>query len=240
MEQYPTNEEGRQAKAAANRAMFDGIASRYDCMNRLMSLGQDRIWRRRLVDLGQVVPGMRGLDLCCGTGDVARELARRGASVVGLDASEAMLAVAGARGGEGITWVQGDALAIPFSDDSFDVATIAFGNRNVTDLATLYAEMRRVVVPGGRVLSLEINRPASPLPAALFPLYFAHVPALLARVLGVDPAAYRYLPDSVRRYPDPDAVAAIMATTGLRDIVITRLLGGIIVIHCGVVIPSGH
>lgn len=233
MDQYPTTEEGRREKARANRAMFDGIAGRYDALNRVMSLGMDRYWRRRLVGLCGVEAGMRCLDLCCGTGDVARELARHGAEVTGLDASEAMLAVAREKGG-GITYVQGDALELPFPDGGFDAVTIAFGNRNVASLERLYAEMRRVAKPGGRVVSLEITAPASPLLRRAFFLYFAHLPALFARLLRADSAAYDYLPDSVRRYPDAQAVAAIMRDAGLREVTVRAFLGGVIVLHRGI------
>jgi demethylmenaquinone methyltransferase/2-methoxy-6-polyprenyl-1,4-benzoquinol methylase len=214
--------------------MFDGIARRYDLLNRVMSLGLDARWRRRQVELCAVGPGARCLDLCCGTGDVARELARRGAATVGLDASAGMLAVARQRMGEKIALVRGDALRLPFPDDLFDAVTIAFGNRNVASLPALYAEMRRVAKPGGRIVSLEINRPAAPWLQWAFLLYFSRLPALFARLLGSDPSAYEYLPESVRRYPDPDAVAAIMRDAGLRDVRVFRHLGGIIVLHVGI------
>jgi len=213
--------------------MFDGIAARYDLLNRLMSLGLDAHWRRLLVDCCAVAPGMRCLDLCCGTGAVMREFARRGVRVVGVDASARMLAVARQTLGEESDLVQGDALRLPFPADTFDAVTIAFGNRNVANLPALYAEMRRVARPGSRVASLEISRPAWPLLNGLFFLYFSHLPALLARLLGADPSAYRYLPASVRQYPTPDAVAAIMRDTGLRDVQQHASLGGIVVIHHG-------
>lgn len=231
-EQYPVTEAGQHAKAQANRAMFDGIASRYDLLNGFMSLGLDRGWRRRLVDLCAVGRGSHCLDLCCGTGAVAREMTSRGARVIGLDASGAMVAAARARGGA--EFVQGDALAMPFAARIFDVVTIAFGNRNVASLERLYAEMRRVAKPGGRVASLEINRPSSPLLCRLFFLYFARVPALLARLCGADPAAYTYLPASVMAYPSPEEVAAIMQQAGLTGITIERHLGGAVVIHRGI------
>lgn len=221
-------------KARANRAMFDGIAPRYDLLNRLVSLGLDQRWRRRLVDLCEISAGSRCLDLCCGTGDVTRELARRGASAVGLDASARMLAVASARLGQEIVFVQGDALCLPFPNNTFDAITIAFGNRNVASLELLYAEMRRVAKPGGRVVSLEISRPPSRLLAAPFFLYFSYLPALLARLCGADPAAYTYLPASVRQYPSAVAVAKIMRGAGLREVCCHTHLGGIIAIHRGV------
>jgi demethylmenaquinone methyltransferase/2-methoxy-6-polyprenyl-1,4-benzoquinol methylase len=232
-EQYPTTEAGRREKAQRNRLMFDRIARRYDLLNRLISLGMDARWRRVLVRRCALAPGMRVLDLCTGTGDVARALARSGAEVIGLDASGEMLAMARARE-DGLTYVQGDALALPFPDGTFDAVTIAFGNRNVASLDRLYAEMRRVAKPGGRVVSLEINRPPFRPLAGLFFLYFTQVPQLLARCCGVDPGAYAYLAESVRQYPDADTVAGIMTAAGLREISIDRLMGGIAVIHRGI------
>jgi len=214
--------------------MFDGIAHRYDLLNRLMSAGLDRHWRVRLVNLAMLAPGMRCLDLCCGTGDVTREIARRGVEAVGLDASGEMLAIARQRGGGDISYIHGDALCVPCAGESFDAVTIAFGNRNVASLDRLYTEMRRVVRSGGRVVSLEINRPTSSLLQELFFLYFSRFPALLARLLGADPSAYTYLPASVRQYPSPEAVAEIMRVAGLREVRIERHLGGIIVMHRGI------
>lgn len=233
-EQYPSSEAGQLAKAQSNRAMFDRIAYRYDRLNRLMSLGMDGVWRRRLVEMCEIVPGDRCLDLCCGTGAVAQELAHHGATVVGIDASANMLAVARRRTGKQIHLVQGDALRLPCADGTFDAITIAFGNRNVASLERLYAEMRRVAKPGGRVVSLEISRPASRLLSRAFMLYFGHFPAFLARLMGADPAAYAYLPESVRRYPPADDVAEIMRSVGLRDVSYARFMGGVIVIHRGI------
>lgn len=234
MEQYPASEEGRQRKAQANREMFDAIAPRYDLLNRVMSLGLDACWRRRLVELSALAPGMRCLDLCCGTGDVTRALAQRGATVIGLDASAHMLAVARKRATPNVSFVQGDALCLPYPDNHFDAVTIAFGNRNVASLERLYTEMRRVAVPGGRIVSLEINRPTSRWLCALFFCYFTHIPPLAARLLGANPAAYRYLPASVRAYPSPETVAQTMRDAQLRDVHVECHLGGVIVLHRGV------
>lgn len=230
---YPTTEQERHAKARANRTMFDAIAGRYDLLNRLMSLGLDQHWRDRLAALVAAGPGVRCLDLACGTGDVMRALTRRGAMVTGLDASAAMVAVARGRLGEGVRLVQGDALCLPYADGSFDAVTMAFGNRNVASLETLFSEMARVVVPGGRVATLEISQPALPLLRFFFFLYFGHVPALLARLLGADPAAYRYLPDSVLRYPAPEVVAELMHEAGLGNVRVYTAMGGAIAWHVG-------
>lgn len=233
-QQYPATNAGQRAKARANRAMFDAVARRYDLLNGVMSFGLDAGWRRRLVELSAVGPGSRALDLCTGTGGVARLLAQHGAQVVGLDASFAMLAHAQCAENAPVAYVQGDALQLPFPADRFDAVTIAFGNRNVASLPALYQEMRRVARPGGRIASLEITGPTTPWLRALFFLYFTHLPPLIARLLGTNSAAYAYLPDSVRRYPAPPAVAAIMREAGLRDVAIYPLLAGAVVIHVGV------
>jgi demethylmenaquinone methyltransferase/2-methoxy-6-polyprenyl-1,4-benzoquinol methylase len=234
MEQYPTTQHGRQAKARANRAMFDAIARRYDSLNGLMSLGLDRGWRRRLVNLCALAPGDRCLDLCCGTGAVTRELARLGAWTVGVDASAEMLAIAHGVPAVGVQFVQGDALQLPFPPAAFDVVTIAFGNRNVANLAALFAEMARVCKPGGRIVSLEISPPPAPLWRGLFFAYFTRGPIWLARLLGADPSAYRYLAESVRAYPNPHAVAALMTEAGLTAVEVHCALGGALAWHRGV------
>ena len=233
-DQFPADEAGQREKARANRAMFDAIAPRYDQLNRLMSLGLDGGWRKRLVDQCALQPGMRVLDLCCGTGDVTREAARRGARVIGLDASAGMLAIARRRSPAAITFTRGDALRLPFPDGTFDAVTIAFGNRNVASLERLYAEMRRVAAPGGRIVSLEAQRPPSPLFARLFFLYFRHLPPLLARLTGADPLAYAYLPASVLAYPTPDQVTETMHAAGLVSVRYQSLLGGALALHRGV------
>ena len=234
MEQYPSSEEGQRAKARDNEAMFDRIAHRYDVLNRLISFGLDARWRRRMVDLCLLGEGMESLDLCCGTGDVTRECHRRGARASGVDASEAMLAVARRRSSSDITYLHGDALALPFADATFDAVTIAFGNRNVASLPKLYGEMARVTRAGGRVASLEITAPTPRWLSALFFAYFGNVPPLLARLLCVDLTAYQYLPASVALYPPAETVTAIMQQAGLRDIHCERHLAGSITIHCGV------
>ncbi len=231
MDQFPSTEIERRAKAQANRVMFDRIAHRYDLLNGVMSLGMDDRWRRRLVAGCAVTPGARCLDLCCGTGDVARALSRRGGEVIGVDASAGMLAVACARADAHIDYVQADVLRLPFPAQTFDVVTIAFGNRNVASLSGLYAEMRRVAKPGGRIASLEIHRPDAEWLTGLFFLYFAYLPSLVARLVGADPSAYRYLPESVRQYPRAGEVAAIIEAAGLHDVQMVTALGGIIAMH---------
>src|SRR5829696_4965674 len=198
------------------RAMFDGIARVYDLMNSLMTAGLHHRWRERAADLAALRPGGRALDVACGTGDLAIELARRvgpSGTVVGSDFSEAMLERARAKS-SGVRWEWANALELPYADGEFDAATVSFGARNFSDLDRGLAEMARVVRPGGRVVVLEITTPQRPPLSTFFRLWFDRVVPLIGRVAG-DPDAYTYLPSSVRRFPPPEGVAAAMARAGL-------------------------
>jgi demethylmenaquinone methyltransferase/2-methoxy-6-polyprenyl-1,4-benzoquinol methylase len=216
------------------RAMFDRIAGVYDRMNSVMTVGLDARWRARAVDLAGIDParpGDRVLDVACGTGDLALEAHRRGAEVVGLDFSAEMLARAREKE-PGMEWVQGNALALPFEDESFTAATVGFGARNFSDLAAGVGEMARVVRPGGRVVVLEITKPEAPLLSGFFSLWFDRIVPLLGRAAG-DPEAYAYLPSSVKRFPGPEGLARVMAGAGLEQISWTLTAGGIIALHTG-------
>jgi demethylmenaquinone methyltransferase / 2-methoxy-6-polyprenyl-1,4-benzoquinol methylase len=213
------------------RAMFDRIARVYDLMNSLMTAGMHHRWRERAADLARVGPGSRALDVATGTGDLAIELAGRGAEVTGLDFSEPMLELARGKA-PGIEWVQGNALELPYGDGEFDAATVGFGARNFSDLGRGLAEMARVTRPGGHVVVLEITTPQKPPLSWFFRLWFDRVVPSLGRVAG-DPDAYTYLPSSVRRFPGPRELAAEMAAAGLEDVRWVLTAGGIIAIHSG-------
>lgn len=211
------------------RSMFDRIAPVYDPMNRLMTAGLDRRWRRLAAE-AVVRPGDRVLDACCGTGDLALAAERAGGRVTGLDFAPQMLERA-RRKSRTITWVEGDLLALPFADGSFEAATVGFGVRNVPELERGLGELARVLAPGGRLAILEITTPRGAL-APFYRLWFDRVVPLLGRALrGGD--AYAYLPASVRRFPDPDELAALLARTGFGDVRYRLLAGGIVALHTG-------
>ena len=209
------------------RTMFDRIAPIYDAMNRVMTAGLDRRWRRETVR-ETVSPGDRVLDAACGTGDLAIEAARAGGRVVGLDFSGAMLERARRKAPQ-LEWVQGDLLALPWEQGEFDAATVGFGIRNVADLEAGLRELRRVVRQGGTLGVLEITRPTGIL-RPFYSLWFDRVVPLLGRVLPGG-EAYTYLPASVRRFPGPEELAAVMREAGFEDVRYRRFAGGIVALH---------
>jgi demethylmenaquinone methyltransferase / 2-methoxy-6-polyprenyl-1,4-benzoquinol methylase len=221
------------------RAMFDRIAGLYDRMNTVMTAGLHHQWRRRAADLAVLGPGDRALDVATGTGDLAFELERRvapGGEVVGSDFSERMLSLArekaGQRGVVDVRFESGNALALPYADGEFAAATVGFGARNFSDLEQGVREMVRVVRPGGHVVILEITTPRRPPLSTFFRLWFDRIVPALGRVAG-DAQAYTYLPNSVRRFPGPDELAALMARLGLTRVRYVLTAGGIIAVHVG-------
>jgi demethylmenaquinone methyltransferase / 2-methoxy-6-polyprenyl-1,4-benzoquinol methylase len=224
-----TVETGR-LPAEGVRCMFDRIAPVYDVMNRAMTAGLDRRWRRQTIE-AVVRPGDRVLDACCGTGDLAVAALPLAREVVGVDFSEAMLARA-RRKAPRVEWMRADVLALPFDDETFDAVTVGFGVRNLEDLERGLAELRRILRVGGRLGILEITRPRGLL-APFYRLWFdVLIPA--AGKLLPGGAAYAYLPASVRRFPEPDELAALLRTAGFGDVSFRRLGGGIVALHVGV------
>ena len=213
--------------------MFDRIAGVYDLMNAVMTAGMHQRWRERTAELARVGPGMRALDVATGTGDLAIALRAGGAEIVGVDFAERMLEIARRKAPQ-IDFRPGNALALEFDDDSFDAATVGFGARNFDDLDRGLREMARVVRPGGRVVVLEITTPQRPPLSWFFRVWFDRVVPLIGRVAG-DPDAYSYLPNSVRRFPEPRDLAARMAAAGMTDVRWLLTAGGIIAIHSGTV-----
>lgn len=223
-----TSFEGGTLPPAEVRTMFDRIAPVYDAMNRAMTLGLDRRWRRLTAE-AVVRPGDRVLDACCGTGDLALAAAAAGAGeVVGLDFSERMLERARRKSGT-VQWLAGDVLALPFEDGAFDAVTVGFGIRNVEDLEAGLRELGRVTRAGGRLGVLEITRPRGVL-RPFFRLWFDVLVPLAGRVLPGG-RAYTYLPASVRRFPGPEDLAAALGRAGFEHVTYRLLAGGIVALH---------
>jgi demethylmenaquinone methyltransferase/2-methoxy-6-polyprenyl-1,4-benzoquinol methylase len=219
--------------------MFDRIAGVYDLMNTAMTAGLHHRWRQRAADLARVGAGSHVLDVACGTGDLAIELAQRvtpAGKVIGSDFSEGMLSYARKKNrfAPRLDFQWADAMALPYADGTFDAATVGFGARNFNDLGRGLTEMARVVRRGGRVVVLEITTPTRPPLSLFFDLWFGRIVPALGRIAG-DPDAYSYLPDSVKRFPAPAALAGEMARAGMTDITYLLTAGGIIAIHAGTV-----
>ncbi len=218
------------------RGMFDRIAGVYDLMNSAMTAGLHHQWRQRAVDRAEVGPGSDALDICCGTGDLALELRRRigpDGRVVGSDFSEPMLELARRKSGEEglpVEFGWADALELPYGDASFDAVTIGFGARNLADLDKGLSEMARVLRPGGRLVILEITRPQREPLSSFYSLWFDRLVPVIGSLAG-DPDAYSYLPNSVRIFPEPERLAAMIDSAGFTEIRWLLLAGGIIAIH---------
>jgi ubiquinone/menaquinone biosynthesis methyltransferase len=234
------------------RRLFATIADRYDFITGFLSYGQDRRWKRRLLTLAQLRPSDRLLDLACGTGDIVFEAAPRVQRAVGLDVTLRMLQLAKARMAPlkgrptdvvgppftGCQLVTGDMLALPFPDRSFTVMTVGYGLRNVPDLEQSLREIRRVLEPNGRVLSLDFNRPSNPIVRGAYLLYLTVVGSALGYVLHRDPDTYRYIPESIRNYPGGAGVARLMESVGFRNVQVVPLLGGLMAIHIAAAPPA--
>jgi demethylmenaquinone methyltransferase/2-methoxy-6-polyprenyl-1,4-benzoquinol methylase len=228
-------------RARQVRAMFGRIVPRYDLLNRLMSLGMDGSWRRAAAAAARPA-GARALDLGTGTGDLALELRRQGAAhVVGADFSAEMLAAARAKATTSAqaSWALADALRLPFPEGTFDCVTNAFLLRNLADLRAGLAEMARVLKPDGRLVCLDMTPPPPGPFGALYRLYFDRLMPPIAGALSGDSAAYRYLPNSLRGFPDASALSALMADAGLTQVTVRKLAGGTVALHTGLK-PSGE
>jgi demethylmenaquinone methyltransferase/2-methoxy-6-polyprenyl-1,4-benzoquinol methylase len=219
------------------RQLFATIADRYDFITGFLSYGQDRRWKRRLIQLARLQPSDRLLDLACGTGDIISAAGPHVERAVGLDVTHRMLQLAKRRRDDGypaetgLCFVTGDILALPFPDRIFTVVTVGYGLRNVPDLQQALREIRRVLAPNGRVLSLDFNRPSNAIVRSAYLLYLTIVGSLLGYALHRDPDTYRYIPESIRTYPGADGVARMMKETGWTDVCVVRVLGGLMAIH---------
>jgi len=211
-------------------AMFDAVARRYDLTNDVLSLGQDRRWRRLTVAAVDPRPGETVLDLAAGTGTSSVPFAEAGARVVPCDFSLGMLTAGKARRPE-LGFVAGDALRLPFADASFDAVTISFGLRNVARTTDALAEMLRVTRPGGRVVVCEFSTPTWPPFRTVYTEYLVRALPALARLVSSDPESYEYLADSIRAWPDQRGLARLMRDAGWRDVAYRNVSGGIVALH---------
>ena len=230
------------ARAAKVKALFSSIAPRYDLLNDLQSFGLHRRWKRRVTTLAQAIPGIRALDVCCGTGDLALALARRGAEVVGLDFSEPMLAIAEERKGKGKIsvpglhnprFIHGDAQNLPFADNEFEVVTVGYGLRNLANWEAGLNELRRVAKPGGRLLVLDFGKPGSTLWRWLYFGYLKLVVPRLGRIFCGSFDAYAYILESLKHYPEQGRIAARMREMGLTNVRVVNFLGGVMAVVYG-------
>jgi demethylmenaquinone methyltransferase/2-methoxy-6-polyprenyl-1,4-benzoquinol methylase len=229
-----------EGKRRVVRAIFATIADRYDLITVILSYGQDRRWKRRLIDLASPRHGDRALDLASGTGDIAFALASRGARSVGLDITFRMIELARIRRARPLltplafrppVFLVGDMLALPFPAASFDIVTTGYGLRNVPNLTMAIDEIARVLRPGGQLVSLDFNRPSNSVVRGAYLAYLTVVGAALGWLLHRNPDTYRYIPASIREYPGAAAVARLLESGGFASVRCHPVLGGLMTIH---------
>jgi demethylmenaquinone methyltransferase / 2-methoxy-6-polyprenyl-1,4-benzoquinol methylase len=227
-------EEGPERSAKVH-SLFGAIAGHYDLLNDLQSFGLHRAWKRRVVELSHVKKGDRALDVCCGTGDLALALAGAGAEATGLDFNQPMLDVAKRRDVAGaVRWMRGDALRIPFEDETFDVVTIGYGLRNLASWQRGLKEMCRVLKPGGRLLILEFAQPPNAFWRALYFGYLKGVVPVLGKIFAGSAEAYGYILESLKHYPSAETIADHLGALCCHDVRVVRFLGGVMTIHCAI------
>ncbi len=212
------------------RQLFSRIASRYDLINDVQSFGMHRLWKRTLIRSANIRAGERALDVCCGTGDIAVRLAQAGATVVGSDFTPEMLVQARARS-EQIKWVQADALELPFPNDHFDVVTIGYGLRNLSDFPRGVRELVRVLKPGGRLLILDFGKPANRLWRAVYFAYLRAVVPMFGLIFCGDSAAYSYILESLEHYPAQEGVTTLLNQSNCAEVRVENFFGGAMSLH---------
>jgi demethylmenaquinone methyltransferase/2-methoxy-6-polyprenyl-1,4-benzoquinol methylase len=230
-----------ETRARRVNDLFATIAPRYDLINDLQSFGLHRYWKKRLVQLAHVRPGDRALDVCCGTGDVAFALADAGAQVTGCDFSAPMLEVARQRATtrrnrreEILTFMEADALHLPLAADAFNIVTIAYGLRNLSDFHGGLVEMLRVLKPGGRLLILDFGKPDFGPWRAMYFAYLKFFVPLFGRIFCGNSATHAYILESLKKYPAQKGIAAMLSELNCRDVRIVNFLGGVMSINCAV------
>lgn len=221
----------------AVRAMFSGIAGRYDLLNHVLSINIDKRWRRKVrAKLADILGDKNAvvLDVACGTGDLSIELQTNAkAKVIGTDFCRPMLAVAQGKAAN-IPFVEGDAMQLSFAVNSFDAVTIAFGLRNLSNFRHGLNELQRILKPGGKLVILEFSAPVVPGFRGAFRFYFSNILPRIGGLISGERGAYEYLPDSVSKFPDQKALAEMMRETGFNDVSFDNLTGGIAAIHSGI------
>lgn len=227
-------------KEAYVKALFSAIAPKYDLMNSVLSLSMHKAWRRRAVAISGLKPGGTALDVCCGTGDFAFDLAKTAGpdgQVTGIDFAEPMIELAKAKAAQGnirnVDFMVGNASDLPFADESFDCATVGFGIRNVADVDRVLSEMARVTRPGGKVVCLEISQVRSPVLRIPWMLYFCALTPYTARLFRARRSAYEYLPQSVKEFMSREELAQRFSNAGLIDVCFEDMMFGAVCIHSG-------
>lgn len=245
MSEKPLTDFGRQSvtpeeKTRKVREVFHSVAPQYDLMNDLMSLGVHRLWKQRTIQRSGVFPGAVVLDLAGGTGDLAKALQKRAGSqgrVVLADINEEMLKVGRDRlidqGFPEIEIVQANAEALPFPDATFDIVTMAFGLRNVTDKMAALGSIFRVLKPGGQLLVLEFSTPSSPFIAKIYDAYSFHIIPKLGRLIAKDAESYQYLVESIRKHPNQETLKKMMETAGFSSVTYQNFTQGVVALHIG-------
>jgi demethylmenaquinone methyltransferase / 2-methoxy-6-polyprenyl-1,4-benzoquinol methylase len=213
-------------------SMFDGVAKRYDFLNDLLSLGQTKAWRKVVTSIIDPKPGMKILDIAAGTGSSSRPLADKGAEVICLDFSEGMLN-SGRKRHPDLTFVQGDALKLPFPDQEFDVTTISFGLRNTQDSAAALKEAHRVTKAGGKIVVAEFSHPTNSLFRVVYMRYLMRALPVIARKVASNAEAYIYLAESIQAWPNQIRLASIMESAGWSKVAWQNLTFGIVAVHIG-------
>jgi demethylmenaquinone methyltransferase/2-methoxy-6-polyprenyl-1,4-benzoquinol methylase len=235
-----------ERRAQKVHQLFGRIARRYDLVNDVQSFGFHRYWKRKVVQMAHAGPGVRALDVCCGTGDLALALARGGAQTVGLDFSQPMLDIAarkringparpepGREAGADVCFILGDAQRLMFAGDSFEIVTVGYGLRNLPNWEAGLNEMHRVAAPGGRLIVLEFGKPANGLWRAVYFAYLKCFVPLLGLVLCGSARAYAYILESLKQYPGQQGIASRMRELGLKNVQVIDLAGGAMSINYG-------
>lgn len=227
-------------REARIQQFFNTIAPRYDLTNTVMSWGRHHAWRRKLISAAALGPGQTGLDLCCGTGMVTRDLARTGgplAQVIGVDFSQSMLQIARSRIASSaltnVRFIQANALDLPFASDSFDCVTTAYGLRNVSDIRRICLEIHRVLKPGGHLAALEMSRPGIPVIKGLYHIYLKYSIPWIGQILAHNKPAYQYLHQSISHFLQPVEIARLLQAAGFENIRQFPLTWGIATLHLG-------